>query len=91
MFKVEAILNEDGTEYSPPRNPLKEKWERLYPSCEYTGYNCMYCSACPCGDNWKIPEEDKDEYDAWVQAVRQYNIEHGNEWIPKIILRKDDE
>ena len=91
MIELEAILNEDGTEYSPPRSPLKEKWERLYPTCESMGYGCIFCGKCPCGDYWKIPEEDKDAYDAWVQAVRQYNIEHGNECLPRIILRKVNE
>ena len=77
-MKIEKILNGDGTEFSPPRNPLREKWERLYPGCEATGYKCMYCGECPCGDYWKVPEEDLNLYDLYVQSVRQYNLEHEN-------------
>lgn len=90
MIEVSAIINEDGTEYDPPKNPLKEKWERLFPGCESTGYKCMFCGECPYGEYWKVPDEDKDIYSAYLQAVQQYNAEHGNLYIPKIILRKVD-
>lgn len=25
------LLNADGTKYDPPKNPLKDKWNKLYP------------------------------------------------------------
>lgn len=75
---IEKILNEDGTEYDPPRNPLEEKWEKLYPSCGSGGYKCMYCGKCPHGEYWKVPEEDKDDWVAYMMTVHQYDIDHGN-------------
>ena len=30
-----TIVNEDGTPFDPPENPLKEKWEKLYPPTRY--------------------------------------------------------
>lgn len=80
---IEKILNEDGTEYDPPRNPLSEKWTELYPPCESKGYTCMFCGNCPCGDYWKVPEDDLTEDDMikWTnykQAICQYNLDHGN-------------
>lgn len=86
---IEKILNGDGTDFSPPRNPLADKWERLYPSCATDIYRCMYCSKCPHGDYWEVPEEDKEVYDAYIQTVRQYNLEHGNEYLPRIIFKKE--
>lgn len=52
MIVVEKIINEDGTDYDPPKNPLDEKWEQLYPGCKATGYKCMYCGDCPHGEYW---------------------------------------
>lgn len=75
---IEKILNEDGTEYSPPPNPLAEKWKKLYPSCGSGGYKCMYCGKCPYGEYWKVPEEDRDEYAAYGRVLCQYNLDHGN-------------
>lgn len=75
---IEKILNEDGTVYCPPPNPLKEKWAELYPGCDVIGYKCMFCGKCPLGDYWKVPEEDRDVWRAYLQDVRQYHIDHGN-------------
>lgn len=36
---VTKLLNEDGTEFNPPVNPLREKWDRLYPPMK----NCEPC------------------------------------------------
>lgn len=88
---IEKIVNGDGSDYNPPRNPLAEKWEKLYPSCTTGGYSCMYCGECPHGEYWKVPEEDKSIYDSYMQTIRQYNIDHGNVGLPKFIFRKDDE
>lgn len=47
----------DGTIFDPPKNPLKEKWNKLYPpiskpnwSQVCDGYSCMWCDRCPNGD-----------------------------------------
>lgn len=88
---IEKILNEDGTEYNPPRNPLAEKWEKLYPSCKTDGYSCMYCGKCPHGDYWHVPKEDKEVYYTYIQTVHRYNVEHGNTYLPRFIFRKDSE
>ena len=76
---IEKILNEDGTEYCPPPNPLEEKWEKLYPACgSGATYKCIYCGKCPYGEYWKVPEEDRDAYNAYRKTVHQYHLDHGN-------------
>lgn len=64
------IINEDGTIFDPPENPLLKKWKEKYPArsepnnsqvCD--GYSCTFCSRCPSGDGWEVPEEDRAEYD----------------------------
>lgn len=75
---IEKILNEDGTEFCPPPNPLEEKWAKLYPACGSGGYKCVYCGKCPYGEYWKVPEEDIPEWTAYSITVHQYNLEHGN-------------
>lgn len=73
------IENEDGTICNPPKNPLMEKWLKLYPPkpmpqysqvCDV--YSCMWCGRCPHGDNWKCPEEDKEEYEKWLKEYDDY-------------------
>lgn len=80
---IEVILNEDGTEYNPPVNPLTEKWTRLYPPIpmpQYSqvcdGYSCMYCDRCPQGDQWKCPEEDIEIWTQYVKEYGEYMREH---------------
>ena len=74
----------DGTPFDPPKNPLKEKWDKLYPptpmpyySQVCDGYSCMWCGRCPSGDYWKVPEEDKDIYDKWYKEYNDYCDSHG--------------
>ena len=74
----------DGTLFEPPVNPLKEKWDKLYPPTpkpQYSqvcdGYSCMWCGRCPNGDYWKVPEEDKDIYDKWYKEYTDYCDSHG--------------
>lgn len=62
-----------------PINPLQEKWDKLYPPTpmpEYSqvcdGYSCMWCSRCPRGDNWKVPEEDLEIWNQYQQALTEY-------------------
>lgn len=62
------IVNEDGTpmDFERPKNPLEEKWSKLYPPIpmpQYSqvcdGYSCMWCGRCPKGCYWEVPEEDR--------------------------------
>ena len=74
----------DGTTFDPPKNPLKEKWDKLYPPTpipQYSqvcdGYSCMWCGRCPSGDYWKVPEEDKEVYEMWQKEYDDYCNSHG--------------
>ena len=80
---IELILNEDGTEYCPPKNPLEEKWAKLYPpkpmpqySQVCDGYSCMWCGRCPHGENWKVPEEDKEVWEQYQKERSEYDRVH---------------
>ena len=73
----------DGTEVRPPKNPLEEKWAKLYPPIpmpQYSqvcdGYSCMWCGRCPQGDNWKVPEEDKEVYEKYKKELNEYYNRH---------------
>ena len=78
------IVNEDGTSLDDmPINPLKEKWDKLYPPIpipEYSqicdGYSCIWCDRCPRGENWKVPEEDKVVWEQYQQQLSEYNRKH---------------
>lgn len=76
---ITTLLNEDGTEFAPPPNPLQEKWDKLYPpvpmpqfSQVCDGYSCMWCGRCPRGDNWKVPEEDIEVWNKYQNELREY-------------------
>lgn len=80
---IKAILNDDGTVYNPPKNPLKEKWDRLYPPTsmpQYSqvcdGYSCMWCGRCPKGSDWKVPEEDREVWEEYQKQIREYDRIH---------------
>ena len=67
-----------------PVNPLKEKWDKLYPptpkanaSQVCDGYSCMWCGRCPRGDNWKCPEEDLEVYTEYKKELRKYLVKVG--------------
>lgn len=77
------IINEDGSVYDPPKNPLKDKWSKLYPPTpmpQYSqvcdGYSCMWCDRCPEGSNWKVPEEDKEVWEQYQEQIREYDRVH---------------
>lgn len=83
MCIITGIINEDGTDFYPPKNPLKEKWDDLYPpnqryksriNCE--GYSCIWCDKCPNGYHWKVPEEDKEIWDQHIKEIHEYLKEH---------------
>jgi len=86
MYVINEILNNDGTSMVDyPENPLKEKWSKLYPpspmpqfSQVCDGYSCMWCGRCPRGEYWKVPEEDKEVWEAYQKELYDYNINHGN-------------
>lgn len=83
-YFITGIVNEDGTEMDDyPENPLKEKWDKLYPptqrydsgvNCE--GYSCMWCSKCPHGSYWKVPEEDREVYNEHLKQCYEYHKIH---------------
>lgn len=80
---IEEILNEDGTTFSPPINPLKEKWDKLYPPIpmpQYSqvcdGYSCTYCGRCPNGDLWVVPEEDRAAWEEYQKQLLEYHNQH---------------
>lgn len=78
-YLVGEIINEDGTSFNPPENPLMDRWLEKYPPTkkpEFSqvcdGYSCIFCSRCPHGSMWKVPTEDKEEYSVWVKEYEQY-------------------
>jgi hypothetical protein len=80
-MKIERLMNTDGTEFSPPKNPLAEKWRKLYPVCDSGfNYSCMFCNKCPYGEYWHVPEEDKDEYTKYRKEVTSYIETHNPDW-----------
>lgn len=83
------VVNEDGTPlgFEHPENPLKEKWDRLYPPTpmpQYSqvcdGYSCMWCGRCPSGSNWKVPEEDKEVWEQYLEQCKEYDRIHNPNW-----------
>ena len=72
----------DGTPYNPPKNPLKDKWAKLYPPCDLSDhgdfdYSCILCSNCPNSEYWDTPDEDKEVYEQYRADYMQYLEEHG--------------
>ena len=79
------IVNEDGTpiDFEFPENPLKEKWNKLYPPIpmpQYSqvcdGYSCIFCDRCPQGSDWKVPDEDKEVWEKYQAEIDEYNKIH---------------
>lgn len=90
------IINEDGSKMNDrPKNPLKEKWDKLYPPtrngkpCKtilgyydngrhIMNYTCVLCyeEKCQYSNNWKVPEEDREEYEKYSKQVDEYNKIH---------------
>lgn len=83
-MNILKITNEDGTDISVmPQNPLKEKWNKLYPPTplpQYSqvcdGYSCTYCGRCPLGADWVVPEEDKKVWIEYQKQLSEYNKLH---------------
>ena len=94
MF-INGILNEDGTEIDLPENPLKEKWNKLYPPNQRyeskedcRGYCCMYCDKCPHGSHWEIPEDDIEVFKEYKKQLLEYHKIH-NPTIVKLMELED--
>lgn len=91
-MKINKIVNEDGITFDDmPVNPLKEKWDKLYPpipkpeaSQVCDGYSCMWCGRCPNGSYWECPEEDKEVYEAYCKKLNEYLIKHNLDLIGNI-------
>ena len=84
---IEVLFNEDGTEFCPPKNPLQEKWNKLYPpipkpehSQVCDGYSCMWCGRCPRGEYWKVPEEDREIWEQYQREWAAYLEAHNPNW-----------
>lgn len=43
-------------------------------------YTCVICTEdkCPYSQYWKVPEEDKEEWEAYRKEVEEYDKLHGN-------------
>lgn len=70
------VVNEDGTDLDTyPKNPLF----KIYPTCDYIGYKCIYCGECPCGEYFdvsKLSQEQQDIYNTYVKEAEKYNLIH---------------
>ena len=89
------IVNGDGTPFDPPKNPLIEKWNKLYPPIpipQYSqvcdGYSCLFCGRCPSGEHWEVPEEDKEIYNKYIEEFNAYMILHGND---ELLFNEDED
>lgn len=97
------LINEDGTEFNPPMNPLDEKWDKLYPPMRYgepcgpvlghfedgrpiMNFSCVLChnEKCRHSDDWKVPEEDREEYEAWRKEYDEYIDKHNPNFETKV-------
>lgn len=68
------VINEDGTDFNPPKNPLADKWSKS--ECSHPTYHCMYCDKCHHGDYFEVPDEDKEEYAKYLNELSEYNKIH---------------
>lgn len=93
------IVNEDGTDalLDYPENPLKEKWAKLYPPIpkpQYSqvcdGYSCMWCDRCPEGSNWKVPEEDLEIWNKYLDDCLEYDRIHNPTMYKDIIKYREE-
>lgn len=102
-YKITGIINEDGTELNYPKNPLKEKWDKLYPPTKYgepcspilgyqdngapyMNYGCVLCTETRCqhSTRWKVPEEDKETWEQYLQDIKEYNRIHNPNLISNV-------
>lgn len=54
-------------------------------------YSCVLCheEKCRHSDNWKVPEEDKEEWERYQKEIREYDRIH-NPSIAKILDEADE-
>lgn len=102
-YIINGILNEDGTEFNPPKNYLREKWEKENPpmrhgvACSpifgyqengrpYMNYTCVLCTEERCihSSNFKVPEEDKEEYEKYLKSYKEYIDIHNPNFLDNI-------
>ena len=82
MFQIQGpLILPDGIIANPPENPLKDKWDKLYPACSIGSdgwdYSCMFCGKCPLGDHWEVPDEDKSIWEQYIKDKKAYYDSHG--------------
>ena len=58
-----------------PCGPYLGKFDDGKPIMNYTCVMC-YEEKCQHSDNWKVPEEDKEEYEKYLEQVEEYNKTH---------------
>ena len=90
---IKRIINEDGTKFNPPKNPLEKKWSVLYPpipkpdlSQVCDGYNCDFCDRCPQGSKWKVPQEDLEVWNQYRERYQAYIYLHN----PSLVKKKGE-
>ena len=89
---IDNLYNEDGTSLMSdfPENPLKAKWDKLYPPCEsfetLGSYNCMRCWRCPLGSGWRVPTEDEEQWKKYQEEVREYHRKHNPSMMAEVGL-----
>lgn len=77
-FTIDKIVNEDGTDFTPPIIPEYQELKDRYPECK-TGfdYKCMYCDKCMYGDYFKPANEyEKQILEKQAKAYEEYLLEH---------------
>lgn len=76
-----------------PANPLKEKWDELYPPtprpekgemCD--SISCLWCGRCPRGGTWKVPGEDACVWDSYLKKLNNFYRKYGEEYLFSIAL-----
>lgn len=85
-LNYDLIVNADGTLYNPPvpEGLAKEYYGSIgictkHKDPNYFDYECMYCSGCSRGNNYKknpIPEKYKQAVEAYEYILQEYINEH---------------
>ena len=78
---IKEITNEDGTTECCPTTEEYEQLKLKYPTCQYVGYNCMFCSKCLLGDYFK-PANDQERLiiERQQEIGKEYFLEHNPSW-----------
>ena len=84
---IDKVYNEDGTEYSPPKDEEYIKILKEFPECEMGhSYSCIFCAKCPYGSYFKWPEKYKDIVDRHIKLIENYTNNHNSNGIYSLIF-----